>query len=75
MSKRFSGKKVRSLRKASKLSQQKLTDKSGVSDRYLRELESGRKNNPSIEVLSNLSDALDCSVDDFLDTVEQPATV
>ena len=56
--------RIVALRKARKLSRYKLGQLSGVSKTHLDNIEHG-KNSPSVEILSQLLDVLDCSLSEF----------
>ncbi|WP_368490806.1 helix-turn-helix domain-containing protein [Clostridium sp. BJN0013] len=58
--------KLTKLRESKGWSQQKLADKSGVSQAYISELELGRKN-PTVKILLKLSQALEVSVSKLLE--------
>ena len=60
------GDKIKELRKNNNMSQKALCDKSGVSISYIQQIEANKKNNPSIEILNSLADALNVNVDDLL---------
>lgn len=47
----FDGKKLREVRKSRDLSQVSLASQAGSSDHYIRDLETGRKSNPSAQVV------------------------
>lgn len=57
--------KVRTLRRAKSLTQEQLAEYCGISDRYLRSLET-QKISPSALVLYRLSKALDTPMDDLI---------
>ena len=59
------GDRVRDLRKGKSLSRQVLADISGVSSRYLAQLECG-EGNISISLLHKVATALDCSIEQLL---------
>ena len=58
--------KLRALRKAKGLTVVRLAQVSGVSDAYLRQLEDGRRDNPTGEILQKISAALGTTVADLL---------
>lgn len=67
-------KRIIQLRESKNMSTNKLANKAGISQSYLREIELGKKN-PTVEVLSYLCDALNLSLKDFFtenDTHIQP---
>ena len=59
------GERVRDLRKRQRLSRQALAETSGVSPRYLAQLETGA-GNISISLLHRIATALDCQLDRLL---------
>lgn len=66
------GERVRQLRARRGMSRRILAAASGVSERYLAQLESG-KGNASILVLKAVADAMHVAVDDLVDSVETPS--
>ena len=60
------GKKIKSIRKNSGLTQEKLAEKINVHPTYIGKIESG-KNNPSILLLYKLSKALKIKLSDLFD--------
>lgn len=69
------GKRLKTIRKARNLTQEQLSDCSGVSIRHIAKIEKGQIN-PSFEVLAALAKALDITYDAFLldPTTEQEDT-
>lgn len=61
------GERIRYFRSAKGLSVNKLANLAGVSQSYLRDLEIGNNNNPTIEVLDCLCETLGISLRDFFD--------
>ena len=55
------GRRLKTLRKAKKLSQARLAEKVGIESKYLSNLETGRRS-PSFETISSLAKALDAPV-------------
>ena len=72
------GNRIKSLRRAHHLTQQKLADKVDVSRIYVQALESNRRL-PSMKLLQKLAPALDVELNDlfadFSNTKEKPARV
>lgn len=64
-------KRIIQLREMRGYSTNKLANRAGISQSYLREIEMGKKN-PTIEVLSYICDALDVSVQVFFSTEAEP---
>ena len=48
-----------------------LANQSGISQSYLRELEMGNYQNPSVDILSNLCDVLGISLSEFFNSNQQ----
>ena len=59
--------KIKKYRKAKKLTQKDLASLVGVSTGYIQMLELRKKNNPSMEVLAKISDALHVSIEDLIE--------
>lgn len=64
--------RIITLREARGFSTNKLANRAGISQSYLREIEMGKKN-PTVEILSYICDALNVSLSDFF--AEDNATV
>lgn len=64
---KFNPEKFHAVRKAKNITQEKLAEQAGTSGRYIRELESGRKHNPSASLLCQMSVALDVQMEDFME--------
>ncbi len=60
------GKRIKYFRELKNYSVNKLANKAGISQSYLREVELGKKK-PSVEILSYICDALNVSLRDFFD--------
>lgn len=60
------GEKLRSLRKARKLTQESMAEFANTTDRYLRDLESGKKSNSSAGLLYSLSRALGVPMEELM---------
>lgn len=54
--------KLKSIRKAKKMTLEELAEKSGVSAGYLCHLENGSRKHPSIEVMEKIAQALDKTI-------------
>lgn len=61
------GKKIKEIRKSQKISQKELAELSGLSISYIQQIEAGKKNNPSLEALTAISDVLHISMYQLLD--------
>ncbi|GIW49165.1 MAG: hypothetical protein KatS3mg079_641 [Caloramator sp.] len=59
--------RIKELRKKRNMTQRQLALISGVAKSYINELESGKYNNPSAEVLCKLAKALRCSINELVD--------
>lgn len=66
MSVEFDGKKLKAIREAKHITQEALAQLADMGDRYIRELESGRKRNPSAALLFRVSDALEVPMEEFM---------
>lgn len=64
---KFNAEKFRDMRKKKNLTQERLAEQANSTDRYIRDLESGRKNNPSASLLHQMSKALEVSMDDLME--------
>ena len=60
------GMRIKEIRKAKQLSQEQLSDKVGISPKYLSRIEMG-KGNPSLDMLERMSVILDVQLKDFFD--------
>ena len=58
--------KIRKYRKERRLTLKELAEKSGISAGYLSHLENGSRDNPSMEVMENISIILNKSITDTL---------
>lgn len=63
------GKRVKSLRTAKKLSQEKLAELSGLHSTYIGQIERGEKS-PTIESIYKISEGLNISLSDFFKNVD-----
>lgn len=61
------GDKIKELRKNLKLSQKELADQCGLSISYIQQIESGKKNNPSLEALTAIANVLQVNIYSLLD--------
>ena len=62
----FNGRKFKAVRKHRKLSQICLAEQAETTERYLRDLEHGRKDNPSAAMVYRLSYALQIHMEDLM---------
>ena len=68
---KFSSQKLRAVRQEKKISQMFLAELCDSSDRYIRDLERGRKANPSATLVYLLSRALDVPMDDLMEIKQE----
>lgn len=61
------GQRIKYFRTAKKFSVNKLANLAGISQSYLRELELGKYDNPSIDTITWITDALGISLVEFFD--------
>ena len=61
------GDKIKRIRKSKKMKQKDLAEKSGLSISYVQQIEYGERKNPSIEVLNQISKALDINLSYLID--------
>ena len=70
----FSGRKLRNACKKKDITQEALAEQAGASDRYVRDLESGRKSNPSAVLLCQMPKALDIPMDDLMELLAEDSS-
>jgi transcriptional regulator with XRE-family HTH domain len=58
---------IKTLRQKKGLSQKALAEQVGVTDAYITMLESGKRKNPSLDILKKLAKALDVPVTELLE--------
>lgn len=68
--KKLFGKRIKELRKARNLTQEKLSEKMDISTNYLSSTERGTEN-PTFDMLMKYSDALDVEMSELLDFQHQ----
>lgn len=61
--------RIREVRESKNITEYKLSKQIGVTCAYLSELENGKRVNPSLKVLCDISQALDVNVKDLFYTV------
>lgn len=61
------GERIAYFRSAKGLTVNKLANLSGISQSYLRDIELGKNNNPTVELLDCICTTLDISLKDFFD--------
>lgn len=66
------GKKITLLRKLKGISLSKLANDAGISKGYLSNIETGKKENPSVDLLDKIAMALGVNVSDLFDSDEEP---
>ena len=62
----FNGDKLREIREERNVSQVNLADRVDCSDHYIRDLEHGRKNRPSAQMLYKIAVALEVPMEAFM---------
>lgn len=62
----FNGQKFKAVRKDRNLSQIRLAEQADTTERYLRDLEHGVKDNPSAAVVYRLSSALQVQMEELM---------
>lgn len=67
------GKKITLLRKLKGISLSKLANDAGISKGYLSNIETGKKENPSVDLLDKIAMALGVNVSDLFDSDEEPS--
>lgn len=67
----FDGKKFKAARKRRNLSQTRQAEEAETTERYLRELENGRTDNPSAAMVYRLSVALDLPMEELMTEAEE----
>lgn len=65
------GERITHFRSAKGLTVNKLANLSGISQSYLRDIELGKNNNPTVEILDCLCATLGISLKDFFDIDQQ----
>jgi len=70
----FSGKKLRDARKKKNISQEVLAEQADLGDRYIRELESGRKSNPSAVLVYRMANTLEISMEELMDSSSETSS-
>lgn len=68
------GERIRYFRTLSGYSVNKLANKAGISQSYLREIEIGGKN-PTVQILQDICDTLGVSLKDFFDEENLPTNI
>ena len=69
------GKRIKQLRENKGLTLNGLAYRSGISQSYLREIESGRYTNPGVDILSEICWALGVSLSEFFEGFENDTRV
>lgn len=67
----FCFRKMRSARCEKRITQEQLAELCNCSDRYMRDLENGRKRQPSAAMVYLISRALGVSMEDLMETKEE----
>ena len=64
---------LETMRKRRNLNQRELSDRSGVPQPMISEIERGIVRNPQINTIYKLATALKCTVDDLIEADDRPA--
>ena len=67
----FRHKRLKEARLNKNMTQELLAERCNTSDRYIRDLERGRKSHPSAEMLCLLAATLEIAMDELIDTEEE----
>ena len=67
----FQYERLKEARLKKNLTQEELAERCGSSDRYIRDLEKGRKVHPSAAVICQLASVLEVSVEALFDTEQE----
>jgi len=67
----FRSDQLKRARLKKKLTQEDLAAQCNTSDRYIRDLERGRKSHPSAEMLCLMAATLEIAMDELIDTEEE----
>ena len=70
MEARFNASYFKSQRKRKNISQSSLADMADTSERYIRDLEKGKKTNPSASLLFRLSMAMEIPMENLMTRIE-----
>lgn len=60
------GENIKSFTKNEGITLYRLAKKAGISNSYLSDLINGKQNNPSIDILKKISEALNVSIDELI---------
>ena len=67
----FRHKRLKEARLNKNMTQELLAERCNTSDRYIRDLERGRKSHPSAKMLCLLAATLEIAMDELIDTEEE----
>jgi len=67
----FRHKRLKEARLKKNMTQEFLAERCNTSDRYIRDLERGRKSHPSAEMLCLMAATLEIAMDELIDTEEE----
>ena len=67
---KFDAQKLRAARMNRQMTQESLAEQCNTTDRYIRDLETGRKNMPSAALVCRLSLALDVSMESLMEITQ-----
>ena len=68
---KFNANKLRSARMKRGMTQEALAERCNTTDRYIRDLESGRKESPSAALVCQFSQALDIPMEALMDIIQE----
>ena len=68
---KFDAQKLRAARVNRQMTQESLAEQCNTTDRYIRDLETGRKNMPSAALVCRLSLALDVSMESLMEITQE----
>lgn len=65
------GDNIKTIRDQKKISQYRLSKRTGISQSYISELENGKYKNPTIDIIHKIAKALNVSVTQLLDKTSE----
>ena len=75
MSGKFNGKNLKAIREAKHITQEALAELADLTDRYLRELERGSRDNPSAALLFRVSHVLEVQMEELMEIIADEETL
>ena len=70
----FQYERLKAARQKKNMTQEELAERCGSSDRYIRDLEKGRKVNPSADLVCQIASALDITMETLFATGQEEIT-